>query len=131
MVLNRLRWQFREFPFGDGEAVCVFKTALTFVDSVAEIWAPLLQGRALLVLDKQVTSDTERLVYALEDNRVSRVDEVDAVDDPSMAAWNGNHGHDAGRSLAERSRRRRFQATSGSKKNSSATCYRLLRFYYF
>lgn len=71
VVLNRLRWQLREFPFGDEEAVCVFKTALTFVDSVAEIWGPLLQGRALLVLDKQVTADTERLVHALEENRVS------------------------------------------------------------
>lgn len=73
MVLNRLRWQWRQFPFGAEEALCVFKTALTFVDSVPEIWGPLLQGRALLVLDKQVTADTERLVHALEDNGVSQV----------------------------------------------------------
>lgn len=73
VVLNRLRWQWRQFPFGEEEALCVFKTALTFVDSVPEIWGPLLQGRALLVLDKDVTSDTERLVHALEDNQVERL----------------------------------------------------------
>ncbi|KAK3918710.1 Mycosubtilin synthase subunit C [Frankliniella fusca] len=73
VVLNRLRWQWRQFPFGDEEALCVFKTALTFVDSVPEIWGPLLQGRAVLVLDKDVTSDTERLVHALEDNQVERL----------------------------------------------------------
>ncbi|XP_034255350.1 dimodular nonribosomal peptide synthase [Thrips palmi] len=73
VVLNRLRWQWRQFPFGAEEALCVFKTALTFVDSVPEIWGPLLQGRALLVLDKQVTADTERLVHALEDNGVERL----------------------------------------------------------
>lgn len=71
VVLNRLRWQWRQFPFGAEEALCVFKTALTFVDSVPEVWGPLLQGRALLVLDKAVTADTERLVHALQDNGVS------------------------------------------------------------
>lgn len=73
VVLNRLRWQWRQFPFGADEVLCVFKTALTFVDSVPEVWGPLLQHRALLVLDKQVTADTERLIEALEENRVERL----------------------------------------------------------
>ncbi|CAG2064888.1 unnamed protein product, partial [Timema podura] len=30
-VLNRLRWQWRVFPYGPEESICVFKTALTFV----------------------------------------------------------------------------------------------------
>jgi len=65
-VLNRLRWQWHEFPYSATEEVCAFKTALTFVDSVAELWGPLLQGRAVVVLPKDVTSDPERLVEALE-----------------------------------------------------------------
>lgn len=42
IIQNRLQWQFEAFPYADSERTCVFKTALTFVDSVAEIWGPLL-----------------------------------------------------------------------------------------
>lgn len=44
IVLNRLKWQWEAFPYSSTENVGVFKTALTFVDSVAEIWGPLLNG---------------------------------------------------------------------------------------
>lgn len=44
VVLNRLQWQWRTFPYAINETVGVFKTALTFVDSVAELWGPLLCG---------------------------------------------------------------------------------------
>lgn len=42
IIQNRLQWQFDAFPYADSEQTCVFKTALTFVDSVAELWGPLL-----------------------------------------------------------------------------------------
>ncbi|KAG5343224.1 ACVS synthase, partial [Acromyrmex heyeri] len=48
-LLNRLQWQWREFPYADDEERCVFKTSLTFVDSVPEIWGPLLQSRTLVI----------------------------------------------------------------------------------
>lgn len=35
-IMNRLSWQWEEFPFESGE-MCVFKTSMTFVDSVAEV----------------------------------------------------------------------------------------------
>jgi non-ribosomal peptide synthetase component F len=47
-VLNRLRWQFERFPYDEDE-VCCFKTALTFVDSVSEIFGPLCQGKSIRV----------------------------------------------------------------------------------
>lgn len=34
--MNRLSWQWAQFPFIPTEK-CVFKTSLTFVDSVAEV----------------------------------------------------------------------------------------------
>lgn len=41
-ILNRLQWQWETFPFSSTEKICAFKTAITFVDSVSEIWGPLL-----------------------------------------------------------------------------------------
>ncbi|XP_063239802.1 beta-alanyl-bioamine nonribosomal peptide synthetase ebony [Bacillus rossius redtenbacheri] len=72
-VLNRLAWQWRVFPYGSEERTCVFKTALTFVDSVCELWGPLLCGRAVLVVPREVTRDPERLVRLLEDHQVERL----------------------------------------------------------
>lgn len=72
VILNRLQWQFKRFPYGSSEKVCVFKTALTFVDSVAEIWGPLINGLAILIVSKALTKDPEELVNLLEQYKVSR-----------------------------------------------------------
>lgn len=73
VVLNRLHWQWCAFPYGPEEHTCVFKTALTFVDSVAELWGPLLQGRNVLVVPRDVTKDPERLLHVLEEQKVQRL----------------------------------------------------------
>ncbi|EZA51013.1 Tyrocidine synthase [Ooceraea biroi] len=72
-LLNRLEWQWRELPYADDEERCVFKTSLTFVDSVPEIWGPLLQGRTLIVVPKSVTKDPERFVPLLEKHQIQRL----------------------------------------------------------
>lgn len=72
-LLNRLQWQWRELPYVDNEKRCVFKTALTFVDSVPEIWGPLLQGRTLVIVPKSVTKDPERFVPFLEKHQIQRL----------------------------------------------------------
>lgn len=69
-IQNRLYWQFKTFPYGDDENVCVFKTALTFVDSVAEIWGPLINGLSLLVVPKSVTKDPQVFIGLLERYKV-------------------------------------------------------------
>jgi len=69
-LLNRLQWQWREFPYVNDEKRCVFKTSLTFVDSVPEIWGPLLQGRALVIIPKSITKDPEKFVSLLEKHQV-------------------------------------------------------------
>lgn len=46
ILQNRLQWQFEAFPYGADERTGVFKTALTFVDSVSEIWGPLLNSES-------------------------------------------------------------------------------------
>lgn len=69
-IMNRLQWQFKTFPYGVSEKVCVFKTALTFVDSVAEIWGPLINGLSLLVVPKTITKDPEAFVELVERYKV-------------------------------------------------------------
>ncbi|XP_015117736.1 uncharacterized protein LOC107041628 [Diachasma alloeum] len=72
-LINRLQWQWRELPFRDDEQFCIFKTALTFVDSAPEIWGPLLQGRTIIVVPKQVTKDPERFINTLEKHKIQRL----------------------------------------------------------
>lgn len=73
IILNRLQWQFEAFPYSPTEKICVFKTALTFVDSISEIWGPLLNEMAILIIPKDVTKDPERLVDALEKYKIERL----------------------------------------------------------
>ncbi|XP_063980695.1 beta-alanyl-bioamine nonribosomal peptide synthetase ebony [Diachasmimorpha longicaudata] len=72
-LINRLQWQWRELPFKDDEKLCIFKTALTFVDSAPEIWGPLLQGRTIIVVPKQITKDPERFINTLEKHKIQRL----------------------------------------------------------
>ncbi|XP_017788181.1 PREDICTED: tyrocidine synthase 3 [Habropoda laboriosa] len=72
-VLNRLQWQWRELPYAADEEHCVFKTSLTFIDSVSEIWGPLLQGRTLVIVSKHVTRDPEKFVAVLEKYDIQRL----------------------------------------------------------
>lgn len=51
----------------------MFKTALTFVDSVSEIWGPLINGLALLIVPKNITLDPERIVGNLDYYKVERL----------------------------------------------------------
>lgn len=72
-VLNRLQWQWRELPYEPEETRCIFKTALTFVDSVPEIWGPLLRGRTLVIVPREVTKNPERFVWLLEKHEIRRL----------------------------------------------------------
>lgn len=76
VIMNRLSWQWRTFPFENSENVCVFKTAITFVDAVSEIWAPLLysDSRTLLIIPKSVTKDPEKLLTILNNYKVGERD---------------------------------------------------------
>uniref|UniRef100_A0A182QGJ1 AMP-dependent synthetase/ligase domain-containing protein n=1 Tax=Anopheles farauti TaxID=69004 RepID=A0A182QGJ1_9DIPT len=72
-ILNRLQWQWSRFPYSPTERIGVFKTALTFVDSVTEIWGPLLNGMAIVVVPKKITNNPEKLVQVLERYRIERL----------------------------------------------------------
>jgi thioesterase domain-containing protein/acyl carrier protein len=63
-------WQ--AYPFAAGEVSCQ-KTALSFVDSLWEIFGPLLKGVPSLIVGDESLRDPERLVECLAAGRVSRL----------------------------------------------------------
>ena len=69
---NRLRWMWRKYPFAPGERCCQ-KTVLSFVDSVWEIFGPLLQGVTTVLIAEPVVTDPRRLVAALAEAGVTRI----------------------------------------------------------
>jgi amino acid adenylation domain-containing protein len=71
-TLNRLAWMWATYPFAPGEVGC-HKTALSFVDSVWEIFGPLLAGVPLVVIPRQVVQDAEQFVGALERCAITRL----------------------------------------------------------
>ena len=71
-AVNRLSWMWQNFPFESGEVCCQI-TSLDFVDSVWEIFGPLLQGIKLVVVPKAVVKDPRRLVKSLSDSNVTRI----------------------------------------------------------
>ena len=71
-AVNRFEWMWRIYPFQAGEIACQ-KTALGFVDSVWEIFGPLLQSVSLVIVPEAILLDPERLVNLLAEYGVSRI----------------------------------------------------------
>jgi amino acid adenylation domain-containing protein len=70
--LNRFAWMWHEYPFS-AEEVCCQKTSLSFVDSIWEIFGPLLHGVPLAIIPDEVVKNPLPFVRSLEENRVTRL----------------------------------------------------------
>lgn len=70
--VNRFEWMWRTYPFLADE-VCCQKTTHSFVDSVWEIFGPLLQGIPSVVLPEEVVRDPRALVESLSRSAVTRI----------------------------------------------------------
>ncbi|WP_292766899.1 non-ribosomal peptide synthetase, partial [Nostoc sp. NOS(2021)] len=71
-AVNRFHWMWQIYPFVQGE-VCCQKTSLNFVDSVWEIFGPLLQGVTTVIVPDEVVKDPQQFVATLTDNNVTRL----------------------------------------------------------
>jgi amino acid adenylation domain-containing protein len=71
-TMNRLAWMYETYPFSSDE-VCCQKTALGFVDSVWEIFGPLLRGIPNVIIPEEVVIDPELLLELLARERVTRI----------------------------------------------------------
>jgi amino acid adenylation domain-containing protein len=81
-LVNRVMNQEQITPLSTEEVFCQ-KTAIGFVDSVAETWVPLLRGHRLVVIPQAVSQDARLLPKQLGEASVTRLLTV-----PSLArAW--------------------------------------------
>ena len=71
-AVNRFEWMWRTYPFTAGETCCQ-KTALGFVDSVWEIFGPLLGGVRALIAPDEYLLDLNRFVALLAQHEVTRL----------------------------------------------------------
>jgi amino acid adenylation domain-containing protein len=70
--MNRFSWMWRTYPFKAGE-VCCQKTNLGFVDSIWEIFGPLLAGIPNVIIPQEAVRDPEEMLQVLARERVTRI----------------------------------------------------------
>ena len=70
--LNRFSWMWQRYPFASDE-VCCQKTNLTFVDSIWEIFGPILAGVPNVIIPQDVVHDPEELIQILARTGVTRL----------------------------------------------------------
>ena len=70
--MNRFSWMWSTYPFKDGE-VCCQKTNLGFVDSIWEIFGPLLAGVPNVIIPPEAVRDPEEMLQVLGRERVTRI----------------------------------------------------------
>ena len=71
-ALNRFAWMWRARPFEAGE-ICAVKTPLVFVDSIWEIFGPLLAGTPIALIREDDAREPFRLIDALARAGATRV----------------------------------------------------------
>ncbi|NJM72607.1 MAG: amino acid adenylation domain-containing protein [Scytonema sp. RU_4_4] len=71
-TVNGLHWLWKTYPFTPGE-VCCQKTAISFVDSVWEIFAPLLQGIPTVIISNPTILDPQLFIETLAHHKVTRI----------------------------------------------------------
>ncbi|MBD6618577.1 amino acid adenylation domain-containing protein [Komarekiella sp. 'clone 1'] len=71
-TVNGLHWLWKTYPFTPGE-VCCQKTAISFVDSIWEIFAPLLQGIPTVIISNATILDPQLFIEDLAHHKVTRI----------------------------------------------------------
>ncbi len=71
-TVNRCIWMWNQYPF-TSDAVCCHKTTLNFVDSVWEIFGPLLKGVKVVILPHSSNANPQEMIDFLEDAKVTRI----------------------------------------------------------
>ena len=138
-AVNRFAWMWSTYPFEANEMSCV-KTSLSFVDSVWEVFGPLLNGTPSTIIPDQVAKNPQLLIQTLADNHVTRIVLVPSllkaildVDPnlqshlPDLKLWTSS-GEPLSRESAERFRQclpnsKLLNLYGSSEVSADATCY--------
>jgi len=70
--INRFSWMWRTYRFQDGE-VCCLKTNLGFVDSIWEVFGPLLAGIPNVIIPQDAVRDPQLFLDVLAREQVTRI----------------------------------------------------------
>jgi|GEM_PF-2855171 len=71
-MVNRILWMERQWPVQPDEAICL-KTSLMFVDSIGEIFGPLIWGLRAVVADSETARDPGALATLIAREQISRI----------------------------------------------------------
>lgn len=71
-TVNRCIWMWNQYPFTENE-VCCHKTTLNFVDSVWEIFGPLLKGVKVVILPHSSSANPQEMIGFLQEAKVTRI----------------------------------------------------------
>ena len=71
-AVNRFAWMPNAYPFKSGEVACA-KTSLNFVDSVWELFGPLLAGIPTVMIPDELAKSPHALIAALAKHQVTRL----------------------------------------------------------
>lgn len=71
-IINRCNWMWNTYPFAEDD-ICCHKTSLCFVDSVCEIFSPLLKGVPFVIIPNKVLLDINKLLEFLGANKITRI----------------------------------------------------------
>jgi amino acid adenylation domain-containing protein len=104
-MVNRCEWMWKRYPFQSSD-VCCHKTSLSFVDSVAELFVPLLRGVPVVVVPDEAVRDVHELVQVLEEKGISRIVVVPSLLDAMLRTEE---------KLGERLRKLKLWVSSGEK----------------
>ena len=69
---NRLKWMQKAYRLHPKE-ICCQKTSLSFVDSVWEIFGPLIEGVRIVVIPGESVKDVNSLARMIATNRITRI----------------------------------------------------------
>lgn len=71
-ILNRVHWAWEKYPFKENDKCC-HQTSVMFVDAIAEIFVPLLQGVPAVIVPESIFLDPRLFVSLLSKERITRI----------------------------------------------------------
>jgi amino acid adenylation domain-containing protein len=71
-AINRFHWMWKTYPFLPTD-ICCHKTSINFVDSIWEIFGPLLKGVPAVIISDDIVKDAQMFVQTLAENHVTRI----------------------------------------------------------
>jgi amino acid adenylation domain-containing protein len=77
-TVSQLAWLDQLAPLQPGER-CAHRTPLSFIDTIGEVFRPILSGATLVVVDHEAATDPRRLIDVVAEQRIARLTMVPSL----------------------------------------------------